>query len=579
MKRSIFLKVFGACVVLLILLSAIFLILSLKTIQRHSLDNLAHHLENVGRVIEPRVTPLLEAERFADLDAFLKKQGREIKTRLTVIDAEGIVLGDSEGDPAKMENHRFRPEVSEALQGRNGRALRYSSTVKEDMLYVALPLRRENLIVGALRVSLFISEINALLSSYRRDLGRATIMVMALALLGAYFFSRTLTGPIRELARASRRVGAGDFNAKMSLRFKDEWKDVALNFNAMTEEIKSLVARLENRTEELDNILAAMREGLLVLDQSGKIVLSNEAARSILRQDVLEGKFYWQVVGAASFAELVERVRKERKGWASEIRLGDRIYLGSASFLLSQERIVIALSDITDMENLTRVKKDLIVNASHELRTPLAAIKGFAEMLEGEVEEKSKPHIGIILRNTERLIRILDNILILSEPEEPATRLEIEPVNLAILMKNVLKMFEPRLRKKGLSLSFDVEPGLPVIQADPFRLEQMAINLLDNAVKYTERGGVRVSLGKTEEGLFVEVEDTGVGIPEEALPRIFERFYVVDKSRSKKLEGSGLGLSIVKHIVNLHGGRIEVESTVGQGSRFRVVLPKVPSSI
>lgn len=576
MKRSIFIKVFLTTAVLLALLALVFLLFSFQTIRAHYLRTLARDLENLSRVLRPIVLSYLEGEKFGQLDRFLKDQGRDIRTRLTVIDRTGKVLADSEDDPALMENHRFRPEVLEALQGRKGQALRYSSTVKEDMLYVALPLEKEGSVVGVIRASLFISEINILLSSTKRDIVTATGIIVALAFLGAYLFSRSLTRPIRELASAFRRVAAGNFETKMSLRFKDEWKDVASSFNAMTEQIRSLLTDLRSRKEEMDSILASIREALLVLDKAGKIVLSNPSARKIFGQDSLEGKFYWQVIRAAAFADLVEGLRKEKGSCSRQINLGERIYLGSASFLEAQDRMVIVLSDLTEVEALARVKRDLVLNIAHELRTPLTAIKGFAETLAGEVGDSQKTYVNTILRHTDRLVRIVDNLLLLSRLEEPSTELERKAVDVSSLVANVLKLFEPKAKEKDLALSFEVSADLPVIEADPFLLEQVVINLVDNALKYTDRGEVRVFLARKGSCLVLEVADTGIGIPEEDRQRIFERFYVVDKSRSRKLGGSGLGLSIAKHIVNLHGGMVEVDSRIGEGSRFRVILPLSP---
>jgi len=336
MKRSIFFKVFSSYVLLLFSLTALFLLFSFRTIKIHYLNTLARDLENLGHGLDVSVLSLLEENRLDELDAFLKRLGKEINTRLTVVDAEGVVLADSDEDPGKMENHRFRPEIYEALQGRRGRALRYSNTVKEEMLYVTLPIEKDAKIIGAVRASLFIKNISVLLSALRTEIGRAVAIILVLSLIVAFVFSRNLTQPIRDLAKAFRRVAGGDFNAKLGLRYRDEWRDVATSFNAMTEEIKMLFANLRNRKEELANILASMREGLLVLDKNGKIVSSNESAKKIIGQESLEGKFYWEVIRVTSFAELLDKVRKEKKDCVGEVTLGEKYFLSSASFLSSQ---------------------------------------------------------------------------------------------------------------------------------------------------------------------------------------------------------------------------------------------------
>jgi two-component system phosphate regulon sensor histidine kinase PhoR len=235
--------------------------------------------------------------------------------------------------------------------------------------------------------------------------------------------------------------------------------------------------------------------------------------------------------------------------------------------------MVAVLYNITELKNLERVKKDFIANISHELRTPLTAIKGFVETLEEEEEIRNVQYLEIIKRHTDRLMHIVNDLLLLSELEQPESAFVIENINLASLAENILKVFEQGAREKGIQLKLVARKDLKTIQADPFKLEQMFINLLDNAIKYTEKGEVSVSLGQGDFKSIIEIKDTGIGIPASHLPRIFERFYVVDKSRSKKFGGTGLGLSIVKHIVLLHGGAIDVESSLGIGTKFTITLP------
>ncbi|MEW5902540.1 MAG: ATP-binding protein, partial [Acidobacteriota bacterium] len=224
---------------------------------------------------------------------------------------------------------------------------------------------------------------------------------------------------------------------------------------------------------------------------------------------------------------------------------------------------MVTLHDLTEVKNLARIKKDFVLNVSHELRTPLTAIRGYAETIEVEADEKTRSYAGAILRHTDRLVKIVDDLLTLAAIEEKGAGPELEEVNLGELAEETVKIFEPRAKEKNLAFSLTSDPDLPRVKGDPFRLEQMLINLIDNAIKYTDKGEVRVSLLKRENGVVIEVADTGIGIPEEEHGRVFERFYVVDKSRSRQLGGTGLGLSIVKHIAQAHGGRVELRSTPG----------------
>lgn len=573
MKRSIFFKVFGGYLILILLLSGAFLLFSFSTIKRHYLNTLAGDLEKMGHSLDARVFSYLDEPSHSDLEAFLKELGKKTAARITVIDLEGVVLADSERDATTMENHRFRPEISEALRGRPGRSLRYSTTVREDMLYIALPLARNGRTEGVLRLSLFVREINILLKAMRRDIGLAAAIIIGLAFAGAFAFSRSLTRPLGEFKKASQKVAAGDFSAVVRVRSSDEWRDLATSFNSMTSEVKTLFDDLRKRKEELDNIMGSMEEGLLVLDGAGRIVMANRSAKILIEQEEPEGKHFWEVVRMTPFVDLIRRIKEERKSLAAEIPFGERSVLCRASFLPTQAGIVVTFHDLTEMQNLARMKKDLVLNVSHELRTPLTAIRGYAETLEDAGGEPTRNYVRTIIRHTDRLIKVVEDLITLATLEEKPMALEMEKVDLNEVAENVLKIFELKAREKNLDLRLEAEPGLSAVSGDPFRLEQMLINLVDNAVKYTEKGNIHVSLRKEEGRLAVEVSDTGIGIPEEDESRIFERFFVVDKSRSRKAGGTGLGLSIVKHIVSLHGGDIVYQSRVGGGSKFTVFLP------
>jgi two-component system phosphate regulon sensor histidine kinase PhoR len=248
--------------------------------------------------------------------------------------------------------------------------------------------------------------------------------------------------------------------------------------------------------------------------------------------------------------------------------------LASVTYIPTEDEIVVTFHDITESRRVEQIKKDFIVNVSHELRTPLTAIKGFVETIEQDSAKKHKNYLDIITRNTDRLINIVNDLLVQSELEEKYIKLEMEDVDIKKLITNIVRIFEPKGQEKGLSFKVQIEDGFPqAIKGDPFKLEQLFVNIVDNAVKYTEKGEITINLSHAERDIFVTIEDTGIGIPESELPRIFERFYVVDKSRSRRLGGTGLGLSIVKHIALLHSGEVTVKSTSGQGTKVTVRLP------
>lgn len=573
MKGSIFFKIFASFCLLILALSSLLLIFSFRTIRHHYINTLSMDLNNLAHTLKLKVLPLIEQKDFERLDALVKKIGKDINTRITIIASDGTVWADSERNPVLMENHGNRPEVVEVLKVGIGKSLRFSTTVKEEMLYVAIPIKSKDKLLGVLRVSLFLSDINKLLNNLRIKIFWVVIIITLLSLLGAYFFSKNLSTPIKELVEASKKLASGDFSTKVILKREDELGELAESFNRMGKRLKILFDNLTLKQEELNDIISSLEEGLLVLDKKGTVYLFNESFKKIVQTNP-EGKSYWEVIRNHKMTRLIEKTIKEKKNLLEEIELNEKVFLCSFVFIPSKEELIIVFHDITEFKRLEKIKRDFVVNVSHELRTPLTAIKGYVETLEEEVEGEAKRYLEIIKKHTERLINIVQDLLLLSELEEKGLSEAREDVDLKDMVEDVFKIFKQKAEEKNLKLSL-VSENKPVVRGDPFKLEQMFINLIDNAIKYTEKGEVLVSLKRADKGVVVEVKDTGVGIPAEHLDRIFERFYVVDKSHSRKLGGTGLGLSIVKHIVLLHNGKIDVESKLGKGAKFTIVLPGI----
>ena len=544
---------------------------SFRTIKLHYINTLSLDLKNLAYTLKLKVLPLVEENDFKGLDSLVKEIGKNIKTRITIIAPSGKVLADSEKNPEFMENHNSRPEVKQARIKGFGKSLRFSTTVKEEMLYVAIPVRSKEKFLGVLRVSLFLKDINKLLNNLKLKIFGIVIFITFLSLLGAFLFSRNLSYPLKELASVSKKLADGDFSARVSFKRKDEIGKLAGSFNKMSEELKRLFDNLTLKQEELNSIITSLEEGLLVLDKKGRIILFNKSFKNLVQINP-EGRFWWEVLRNPSIAQLIEQAKEEKRISSQELELNGKVFLCSFVFMPSKEELIIVLHDITEFKKLEKIKKDFVVNVSHELRTPLTAIKGYVETLEEEVKGSSKHYLDIIKKHTERLINIVSDLLLLSELEEKGLTQTGEKVNLEEIAKDVCKIFTQKAKEKNLKLSLICE-SKPVIRGEPFKLEQMFINLIDNAIKYTEKGEVFVALKQSDKKVIVKIKDTGIGIPKEHLDRIFERFYVVDKSRSRKLGGTGLGLSIVKHIVLLHNGRIDVKSTPDKGTEFTIIFP------
>jgi two-component system phosphate regulon sensor histidine kinase PhoR len=572
MKASLLFKILLGFVFAIAVLSAVILTVSFSTIQNQYTDLLIDELKDLALTLIPRLSPILESGNSKKLRDISEEVGEAIEKRITIVDPEGWVLADSYMDPATMDNHGDRPEIITALQGDVGKSSRFSDTMMEEMLYVAVPIEIDGEIRGVLRCSLFLTEIDDMVRAFRSKIYIIYMVIIILLLIGAFLFSNRITGPIRQLRDASVRIAQGNLETRIFLKQRGEVRDLANSYNYMTEELSKTIEELSRQEEELRSIISSMQSGLFVLDKSGRIVLSNRSAEKIMQREHMNGEFYWTVVQNVDLFELIQKVQSEKTSSGHELELFGHHYHCNAAYLLTMDEIVIVMHDITGMKNLQRIKRDFVSNVSHEMRTPLTAIKGYAETMHG-LDEENMTYLNIIRRHTDRLINIVRDLMILSEIEEIGMKLDLNTVEINETISNILKMFKPRIDAKGLAVDLELDERVPSIEADQLKLEQAFINLIDNAVKYTEQGGISIASRVMENFVIVEVRDTGIGIPEKHLPRLFERFYTVDKSRSRKLGGTGLGLSIVKHIILLHNGTIDVESEPDRGTTFRIDLP------
>jgi len=572
MKNSLFLKIFAGFLFITILLSTYFLFFGFRTIKNQYIETLSQDLEHLGYPLLLTLLPYFENRKYEDLNGLVNEIGKQVEKRITLIASDGTVVADSEKDPAGMENHRNRPEVITAFNGDVGRALRYSSTMNAQMLYVAIPIRKNETVIGVLRLSIYLKSIGGLLNNLRLRIFLISIVIIVISLIAALFFSRKIVNPIRQLILGTKRVADGDFDAKIRLKSRNELKELADNYNYMTAQLKKYMKELSFQKEELNHIISSMEPGLVVLDREGRVVLSNRSVQRKTGKDLARGAYFMEAFSETEIIELVQKVMTENVSVRDEIQIGGIYYQITASPIAAIQEIVLIFHDITDIKNLERIKRDFVANVSHELRTPLTAIKGYAETIE-EVDEENRQYLEIIKRHTDRLISIVADLLTLSGLEEKGLELQIESVDIKMLLHTITKMFDARISKKGLDIEYNIPEELPPVRGDSIKLEQVFINLIDNALKYTENGKIRIEAVQSTGGVDVVVEDTGIGIPEKHLPRIFERFYTVDKSHSRRLGGTGLGLSIVKHIVLLHNGSIDVESSRGKGTTFRVRLP------
>jgi two-component system phosphate regulon sensor histidine kinase PhoR len=563
-----------------------------RALEALAVESLEARLVTAGRLLHDETLALLKARAEpAAVHAFAARAARLGEVRVTVIAPDGRVLGDSDvalADLPRVENHAGRPEVREALAGGVGRDLRTSATISAPLFYVALPVRDGAAVVGALRLALPLPAVTA---SYA-DLHRAMLLGGAIALLAALaigvFVARRLTSPVVHMLAAARAMSEGNFSVHAPVRSPDEIGVLGRALNALAARLREKVQDLEEEQAKTRAILESMVEGVIAVDGHDRIVVMNERARAIFELGAAraERKPFLEVIRNADLHRIFRESRTAASGTTirRELRLStpvDRMLAVHAAPLRlagAETGVVMVVNDVTALRRLEQVRTEFIANVSHELRTPLTAIHGYLEtLLAGALDEpeNARKFLEIVFRHTERLGRLVNDLTDLSNIELGKVTLSLEPVPLYEVVDSVLAIIGPRARSGQVTLGVDLPRDLPPVHADRDRLAQILINLVDNAVKYTPAGGrATVSAWVTEPGTVeIAVADTGVGIPPADLPRITERFYRVDRARSRELGGTGLGLAIVKHLVIAHGGDLRIESEPGRRTTVRFTLP------
>ncbi|MBN1433567.1 HAMP domain-containing protein [Candidatus Fermentibacterales bacterium] len=580
---SLLLRLFLGFLLITLVLCAFIIYLSHQTVRQTFTETTALDLYRMAVGMRSGVEEAMSGDSLAtaSVDSLADALGSEMNIRITVVDVSGAVLGDTYADPAEMESHRGRPEIIWALRSGMGSSQRYSTTLEEDLLYVAIPISGTAGRPAVLRLSLRLTSIEEVMASLTGRVIRSTAIFAVAALVVALAFSRSLSRPVRDMVRATRSAASGDFGVRVLPSSIREMSELGRSFNRMIERTGRVIGELSAEKEKLGTVISSMREGLLVLDRNGKASIWNRAFEEIVGCKPSAGDPFRRFVSDPDLYDLLGRAISGAGKEDTELGLGGRTYVCRSSRIPASSEIIVTLYDVTELTGVLRMKKDFVANVSHELRTPLTAIKGFAETLSGAgLDAESSRYVGIIESNADRLISLVRDLQVLSELETRGSIQDPAPVDLRDVARDAVAMFQQKALVKGLELRLDAGEDVSPVSGDAFRLAQVFVNLLDNALSYTEKGSIVVRVySEGSDRVVAEVADTGIGIPEEERGRIFERFYVVDRSRSRQQGGTGLGLSIVKHIVVLHGGSVEVADSPGKGSLFRVALPAAPSTV
>jgi two-component system phosphate regulon sensor histidine kinase PhoR len=516
------------------------------------------------------------------IDPFAKEVSKAIKMRVTIIGINGQVLGDSDvpaEQVSSLENHLQRPEVQAALQGKTGESIRHSKTLKTDMVYVAQPFIIEGKPAGVIRLAYPLYHVDQLLIEIRRILYGASFLALLIAMAVGYYLANRSTKPIREMTLTANQIAREEFHHKVRVNTHDELEDLAESLNIMSSKLESRFREIQEEKQQLTTILASMAEGVMVLDSKGKILLTNKAFMNIFRlhEDPV-GHTPIEIIRNPEVAKsLMEGLHSENLV-SREITLsvpGNKIIRFLAAPLLKGDvriGLVTVFHDITDIRVMEQVRKDFVANVSHELRTPLTTVQGFAEtLLDGALEDKevASRFIRNIYTQTRRMTALVQDLLCLAQIESGKIQMKFELADLRAVIKSSKEALEEKSLRQNVPVLLELPPDPVVFPLDIKYFSQALINLLDNAIKFSSPGSqILLQLLLFPHGLEIRVNDKGCGIPAEDLPRIFERFYRVDKSRSAETEGTGLGLSIVKHIIESHHGTVSVESDFGEGTTF-----------
>ena len=581
------LRLAAALAGLAVAMSLLFGALVERGLRARELARIEHGLEASARLVAEltRGVPFDRAHA-AELTELAARAGAAAGARVTLIARDGTVVGDSElraDDLANVANHAGRPEVAAALAEGSGVAMRRSETVGRPFQYFAV--KRADTAGDVVRVAADLGSVDSAVAELQRPLLAAGLVALFAALVLAVVFSRALLLPLRRIQAALSEISAGKLDARVHWHARDELGDVARAIDRMAADLDLSHGEISAERDRLEAVLRVMVEGVLVVDGELRIVLANPRARELLgARGALEGRRPLEAIRSAEVHDLLAEALASNTPVRRELVHGtDRRTLSvqAASFSLADAKGAVAVfHDMTEVRRLETVRRDFVANASHEIKTPLTAIRGFAETLLGEPlpEENARSYLRVILNHAERLSRLVEDLLELSRLESGTHQLELADLDVAALAERLCEELEPRIRERGFEVAIH-GAGAPRAHADRRAVEQILSNLLDNALKYSEPGKrIDVRIAAAGPAVRVEVADQGAGIPEADRARIFERFYRVDRSRSREMGGTGLGLAIVKHLVQAQGGEIWVESTPGVGSTFAFTLPAAGSA-
>jgi len=512
------------------------------------------------------------------------------ETRITIIAADGRVLADSHYEISEMDNHRNRPEVVQAVRSNDfGNEIRYSETIGEKMLYYAVPINSDGEIIGILRTARPLSFIRGVLVEDIKSYLFFFVILAFITIILGWRLTYSIVKPLETVTETAEKISEGDLTQRIPVRkYNSEIEKLARMFNYMADELEDKVTEISQEKNRIEAILESMVDGVIAVDRDGEITLINPAASRIfnIEAEKIEGKDLLTTLFSHRIEMYLQRAFDTKKSIKREIKYKNpeqKIIQATFIPLLDEEdKItggVIVLTDITELRKLETVRNDFVANVSHELRTPLTSIVGYLDtLLESDVEDPEirNKFLKIIKEEADRLSILIKDLLNLSEIESHT--FDLKPGSFKNVLNKVIKLMEKNAEKKEIELQFEIADDLSPVYMVREQIKQVLINLFDNAIKYTPRAGkIKITVRQIDDKVYFSIKDNGMGIPQADQERIFERFYRVDKARSRAFGGTGIGLSIVRNIIKQHGSEIQVKSREGEGSEFYFYLNTVES--
>ncbi|RBP68335.1 PAS/PAC sensor signal transduction histidine kinase [Alkalibaculum bacchi] len=508
-------------------------------------------------------------------------------SRLTIVSKDGQVHFDSEADSSTMKNHSNRPEIQGALNGTATMSTRFSDSLDVNMMYVAIPIEIDGEIIGAIRNSIPLHTLKNVTNALINDMAISIFVTLMIGSLIFYILIKNIVKPLKATTDFARKISEGNYKKRLSMIRDDEIGSLAESLNNMAKRLEYSFAKLSERNFQLESVLSNVKNGIVATDDKEQIILINEGAIQMLNLSNMEDVKGKNILTAFRIYDLYEKIKNfdynEHDLNIFEYQFKEKIlsiYVKQIYYSNSiKTGFLIVIQDITQIRKYENLRKDFVANVTHELKTPITSIKGFIETLtSGGIEDENIKikFYNIIDSETNRLIHLVEDILTLSglDSQTTITQSEQELVNVMAYMDSIYSLMEKLAEDKDISLSIQIDEELKEVPFNSNHFKQLMINLIDNAIKYNKNGGcVIVKMYMKESNAIIEVQDDGIGIPKRDLPRIFERFYRVDKGRSRQAGGTGLGLAIVKHIVQVNNSTIRVESIVDKGTTFFVEIP------